>query len=79
MILRPFKKIIELQEEINRLNEQIKELKNKNENDLRENHKTGLWCNNCQNLITEKVWGPLQGNYEVKFCKLDNACEDRKE
>ncbi len=79
MILRPFKKIKELQEEINRLNEQIKEMKRKNENNLCKNHKTGLWCNGCQNLIKEKCWNMVQGHYEMKFCKLENQCEDRKE
>lgn len=79
MILRPFKKIRELQEETNRLSERIKELKNKNENDLCENHKTGFWCNGCQNLIKEKTWNTLQGAYEAKFCKLENPCRDRKE
>lgn len=79
MILRPFKKIRELQEEIRELNNQIEKLKNVNKSNLSKKHQTGFWCNGCKNLVKEKMWNMVQGTYEAKFCKLENPCEDRKE
>lgn len=79
MILRPFKKIREMKEEIRELNIQIEEMKNKKDEGLCKNHQTGPWYNGCGNLVKEKAWNIIQGSYETKFCKLENPCEDRRE
>lgn len=83
MILRPYKKIKELQEKIENLEYRLKlyqesEKEQKQKEELQK-HKTGVWCNGCKNLVKEKTWNIVQGTYEEKFCKLKNPCEDRKE
>lgn len=80
MILRPYKKIADLQAEIKKLKRENKELKSEKENDVCQNHKIGIWCNGCKNIMEEKIWSAAHGNYFTnKFCKLDNKCEDREE
>lgn len=79
MILRPYKKIKDLQAEIEELSQQIEKLKSDKENDASQGHETGYWCNGCKKLIKERVWSAVRGEYELKFCKLDINCKDREE
>lgn len=68
MILRPFKKIKEQKEMIDRLSREIERYERKWKENL---HKCSYLCKGCQNLVTDGYCG--------YGCKLDCKCEDRKE
>lgn len=82
MILRPYKEIKRLNKVIETLEEDVryfKQLAENKEGDVKNKHKCGIWCNGCENLIQEPSWNAIQGIYNLKFCKLDSDCKDRKE
>ncbi len=83
MILRPFKKIKEQEEEIGRLLHKIRGYEYKEKDMQRkekaENHNVGIWCNGCKNLLTSEHYNPIYGKCVDRFCKLDCKCEDRNE
>lgn len=79
MILRPYKKIGELEDEIRKLTYDKNELENKlreieNEGDRKKEglHKPTALCIGCKNLVTQTYGYPYG-------CKLDCKCEDREE
>lgn len=79
MILRPFKKIKEQEERIEELLEKIDDYRKKEQDREEGKHKTGVWCNGCKNLLTNKYHHPMFGECVDRFCKLDCKCEDRDE
>lgn len=74
MILRPFKKIREQEELIDRLSREIERYERKEEERARKSkenlHQCSYLCKGCKNFIVD---GFGYG------CKLDCKCEDRKE
>lgn len=79
MILRPFKKIREQEEKIDKLLEEIMSYKQKEQDRKSGKHKTGIWCNDCKNLLEKVQYNPVSCEYVYRFCKLDCECEDRSE
>lgn len=82
MILRPYKRIKELEEKISRLevdyleyiNLKIEKKQRMREEDrkLRGLHRPSVLCEGCKNLVMTKYGCPYS-------CKLDYKCEDRVE
>lgn len=79
MILRPYKKIKELEDIIwrmeddkNRLKIELKKIENEEDRKKEGLHKPTALCIGCKNLVTQ-MYGYPYG------CKLDCQCEDREE
>lgn len=81
MILRPYKRIRELEQEINKLKNicaDYWELRRKEEEREEKENKGWHWhnatalCIGCKNLVTQTYGYPYG-------CKLDCQCEDREE
>lgn len=74
MILRPYKRIKELEESLSAVKELCEMLEGEKEERLRKKregmHNPNALCEGCDNVI-KKNYGYL--------CKLDCKCEDRKE
>lgn len=75
-IYNPFKKIKELNNELEALESYNSTLKEEIKEN-REKHKCGEWCNGCKHL-TETNHNGYFGQYKVNFCMLDNPCKDRE-
>ena len=83
MILRPFKKIKELEDEIYMLRKENRTLHEASERYCKKiaekesgKHNCGAWCDGCGNLVKyefDSVYGLRT------YCKLDYKCQDRKE
>lgn len=75
MILRPFKKIKEQKEIIDRLSREIEHYERREEERIRKAkeklHQCSYLCKGCQNFVTDGYCG--------YGCKLDCKCEDRKD
>lgn len=85
-IYNPFKKIRELERELEDSLNNFDSLKKEKErlkkelNYLRkkeEEHETGMWCIGCKNLIAIMEDTPYRKS-ELRFCMLDNPCKDRE-
>lgn len=84
MILRPFKKIKELEDEIYMLRKENGTLHETAERYCKKiaeqesgKHNCGAWCEGCENLIKYEFEGAY-GVQRYMYCKLDYKCEDRK-
>lgn len=85
MILRPFKKIKELEDEIYMLRKENNTLhkcserwrKMAKEQEAKK-HNCGAWCEGCENLVKDEFEG-VYGVQRYMYCKLDYRCEDRKD
>ncbi len=83
MILRPFKKIKELEDEIYMLRKENRTLHECSERwskmvkeQEEKKHNCGIWCEGCGNLVKYE----FDGVYGMRtYCKLDYKCEDRKD
>lgn len=83
MILRPFKKIKELEDEIYTLRKENSILRESEERWSKKTkeqesgkHNCGIWCDGCKHFVKYEIDG-VYGLHT--YCKLDYKCEDRKE
>lgn len=69
------KKITELENIIERQERELKNFRRERDEENSGKHKTGEWCEGCENLVIHKDYG----YYPTQFCMLDNKCADRKQ
>jgi len=68
------KKVAELENKIERQERELENYRREKEEENSKKHKTGAWCQGCQNLAIYNSYGC----FPTQFCILDNECPDRK-
>lgn len=75
-IYNPFNKIKDLNYQLEQLRKENRDIQIKLDRANGNNHKVGIWCQGCKNLMVKERSYPY---CDEKFCKLDIKCPDRTE
>lgn len=67
-------KIKEMEAIIRAQEKELEVYRKKEKENQKKRHKTGVWCQGCENSIINTA----VGCFPTQFCILDNECKDRK-